>query len=315
MLDLVRTGHVQGLFRKRGDRMECWVSRESLHRWTAKRDEGFALYMPRPEAMRVLGLANSTILSVAKAGLIRYTDGFEQHLDHGVYFLREDVMRIKAAFDRYRTRIGPQSKSGKSLPPCRAINQYMGQGSALLSAIQAVVDGALVPIAYRPQRPGIMAYLFRSADLSRYKPMPSAEAEKHPEGFVNYKEAAARLGVASVVVRGLVACGILSSPRKAPKGSEKLVPVDQVRRFSNCYVGGRVLCNQFNASFGRVRSRIESAQIPHLAVPIPRHLPAVFVERHVAARLRISGERGSWNRNEPRSAQLPICRPANTNRP
>jgi hypothetical protein len=73
------------------------VNRESLKIWIVRRDREFARYMSRPEAKRALGLTDTTILSVARAGLIRWVTGREHHFPSGFYFYQEDIAKIKNA--------------------------------------------------------------------------------------------------------------------------------------------------------------------------------------------------------------------------
>jgi hypothetical protein len=71
ILDLVNQGQVDGMFltaRRNGCRTECWIRRESLNHWITARDAELALYMPRPDAIRTLGLKHATISRVAAAG-------------------------------------------------------------------------------------------------------------------------------------------------------------------------------------------------------------------------------------------------------
>src|SRR5437016_113445 len=73
--DLAHEGQLDAMFlnvRRGGSRTECWIRRESLNQWIAARDAELALYMPRPEAERTLGLKNFTLATVAAAGAIRY---------------------------------------------------------------------------------------------------------------------------------------------------------------------------------------------------------------------------------------------------
>ena len=87
---LVRQGKIDGIFHKVGQRrqhVECWVKRESLDQWITARDTDLAQYMSRPEARQTLGLHGSTLLRVAKAGLIRYVQGSERYFRPRLLFL------------------------------------------------------------------------------------------------------------------------------------------------------------------------------------------------------------------------------------
>ena len=71
--------------------------------------------------------------------------------------------------------------------------------------------------------------MFRSEDLRKYRPVPGMTV--HPEGVVTFGEAAAVLGVAMPVVRGLVAQGILHTTAEYRNGLSKLLPAVDVQRF------------------------------------------------------------------------------------
>jgi hypothetical protein len=105
ILDLARQGQVDAVFlkvRRDGSRTECWIRRESLNQWIAARDAELAPYMARPEAKEALGLTNTTIVAVAAAGVIRYVKGPDRGFPaRCFFFLREDVLMIKDAFERH----------------------------------------------------------------------------------------------------------------------------------------------------------------------------------------------------------------------
>jgi len=62
--------------------------------------------MSRPEAKRVLGLTNCTIVKVAAAGIIRYVQWPERNLPIGVFFfLGEDVNEDQARVRKTRSAI------------------------------------------------------------------------------------------------------------------------------------------------------------------------------------------------------------------
>src|SRR5260370_42212590 len=97
---LVRTETIEGIVARGGGRTEYWIRRESLNQWIKARDAELARYMPRPEAVLILGLKNITVLSGARAGLIRYVRGSEHYFPTGFHFLREERLRIKRCFQK-----------------------------------------------------------------------------------------------------------------------------------------------------------------------------------------------------------------------
>lgn len=56
-----------------------------------------------------------------------------------------------------------------------AVKNYLGRDSGLPAAIQAVIDGVLVPVRRIKRSPGIREYLFLSEDLRKYRPVSSIE--------------------------------------------------------------------------------------------------------------------------------------------
>jgi hypothetical protein len=203
ILDLVNQGQVDGMFlsvRRSGSRTECWIRRESLNRWIAARDMELARYMPRPEAIRALGLQHATIVRVAAAGAMRYVEAPERNFPGFFLLLREDVMEIKHAFEKHAVPLKDYSRPGELIALHHAMKNYLGCDSGLASVIRAVVDGSLVPAGYTNRFPGITGYLFLSDDLRKYRPVPGMTVP--PDGVVNYGEAAAVLGVSVTVIRG-----------------------------------------------------------------------------------------------------------------
>jgi hypothetical protein len=294
ILDLVRQGQVEGIFltsRKGGHRTECWIRRESLNQWIAARDAELTQYMSRPEAQRVLGLKNITVQAVAEAGLIRYVQGPERNFPYGFHFLREDILKIRHAFEKYPVPVREYSKPGELIALRHALKDYLGRDSGLPAVIRAVLDGGLAPVAYTGRFPGITGYLFTLEQLRRYRPVPNIEAP--PEGFLNYREAASTLGVKAPIIRAMVAQGILSAPAGYRSGLSKLVPAADIQRFAERYVATSVLARQFHLNSGSLARYLKELGTPLLAIPSPDagkgH--AFFLRKDVAARTQLPSRR------------------------
>jgi hypothetical protein len=227
-----------------GSRAECWIRRESLNRWIAARDAEIAPYMTRPEAKDALGLTNLTIVSAAAAGAIRHVKGPDHNLPAGsFFFLREDIRRLKEAFEKCAAPVTAYSKPGELIALRHAMKNYLGRGAGLASAIQAVVDGALVPVGRTRQFRGITGYLFQAEDLRRYRPV-TGTAPAPPGGFLNYRETAAALGVRTPVIRGLVDRGFLHPSAGFRNGFARLIPLEEVRQFAERYVSTSALAKR-----------------------------------------------------------------------
>jgi hypothetical protein len=133
--DLARQGQVDAIFlkvRRGGSRTECWIRRESLNQWIAARDAELAPYMERPEAKEALGLTNCTIVTVASAGVVRYVKGPDHNFPaRCFFFLREDVMKIKDAFEKNSVPVNAYSKPGEFIALRHAMKNYLGRDSGL----------------------------------------------------------------------------------------------------------------------------------------------------------------------------------------
>jgi hypothetical protein len=132
---------------------------------------------------------------------MRYVEGPEQNFPAGFFFLRDDIMQIKQAFEKHAVLLTEYSSPGELIALRHAMKNYLGSDSGLAAVIRAVVDGSLAPVGYTNRFRGITGYLFRSEELRKYRPVPEVKAR--PEAFLNFREAASVLGVKSNIVRGL----------------------------------------------------------------------------------------------------------------
>jgi hypothetical protein len=290
LLELARHAQVEAIFlkvRRDGSRTECWIRRESLGRWIAGRDAELVPYMARPEAKETLGLTNTTIVAVATAGVIRYVKGPDRGFPaRCFFFLREDVMRIKDAFEKHSLPVTEYSKPGELIELRHAVKNYLGHGEGLAAVIRAVVDGALVPTGCTTPCRGIIGYLFRSEDLRKYRLVPDVAAPR--EGFLNYREAAALLEVRTDVIRGLAAQGILTAAAGFRNGFARLIPAREVQKFAEQYVSTSILARRFDLNSGSLASYLRASDAPLLAIPLPDagRGHACFIRKDVAADIK-----------------------------
>lgn len=291
--DLVRHGQIEGMFLsvcRDGSRTECWIRRDSLKQWIAARDAELARYMSRPEAKDALGLTDRTIAKVAAAGAFRYVRGPERNFPSGFFFfLREDVMKVRRAFERLAPPLKEYSKPGELIALRHAMTNYLGRHSSLAGVIRAVVDGNLAPAGYTKRFRGITGYLFLSEDLRRYRPV--RDVKMLPEGFLNYREAAAMLEVKAAVIRGMVTHGIVCAPAGYRPGLSKLVPAADIRRFAEQYVSATALGKRLSLNCRAFSRHLKASGTPLLAVPIPEkgRGQALFVVKQIAANVHIRG--------------------------
>jgi hypothetical protein len=291
ILNPVRQGEVDAIFlkvRRDGSRTECWIQRESLNRWIAARDAELAPYMARPEAKEALDLTNRTIVTIAAAGVIRYVKGPDRGFPaRCFFFLREDVLMIKDAFERHSLPVRAYSKPGEFIALRHAVKNYLGHGAGLAAVIRAVIDGTLVPAGRTTRFRGITGYLFRSEDLRKYRPAPLITAPS--EGFLNYGEAAVLLGVRTDVIRGLINEGVLTASGPFRNGFARLIPAKEVQQFAERYVATSILAKRFHVDSGSLSRYLRESGTPLLAIPLPDagagH--AYFLSKDIAAQVQL----------------------------
>jgi hypothetical protein len=196
-------------------------------------------------------------------------------------------MKIKDAFEKHSVPVKAYSNPGEFIALRHAMKNYLGRDSGLAAVIRAVVEGSLVPVGYTNRFRGITGYLFRSAELRKYRPVRGVTV--HPEGVVTFGEAAAVWGVAMPVVRGLVAQGILHTTAEYRNGLSKLLPAVDVQRFAEDYVATSVLAKRFHLDSGSLARYLKESGTPVLAIPLPDagKYYAFFLRKDVAAQIQI----------------------------
>ena len=115
-------------------------------------------------------MKNITVTAVAQAGLIRYAKGSECYFPAGYHFLREDVVRIKDAFERHDVPEREYSKPGTLIALRHALKNYLGRYVGLPAVIRAVLAGDLVPVATPigfPGSPGISSHPSYSVSIGQ----------------------------------------------------------------------------------------------------------------------------------------------------
>jgi hypothetical protein len=235
--------------------------------------------MSRPEARRTLGLGGATVLRVAQAGLIRYVQGSEHCFRPGFYFLREDIQKIRQAFERHAVPVHECPTAGEFIA-LGNVALYVGRDRGLPALIHAVVEGALVPVARTNRFAGITGYLFPPEEVRKYRSVAGVQAP--PEGFLTYTEAASRLGWTSAgVIVGLVAQGVLGNSVEHQWGRSRLLPDSEIEHFSRKYIAVKALARQLAVTGDWLRSRLRESGTPTLAVPVSSGRRALFLLREV----------------------------------
>jgi hypothetical protein len=166
---------------------------------------------------------------------MRYVEGPEKNFPDGCFFfLREDVMKIKHAFEKYGGPVIAYSRPGELVALGHAMKNYLGHGAALAAVIQAVVNGVWVPTGCTSRFRGITGYSFVARDLRKYRPVQGVNAP--PDGFINYNETAAVLGVKMRDIRGLVTACFIRDAVEYQFGVSKLLSTADVQRFADSHV-------------------------------------------------------------------------------
>ena len=224
--------------------------------------------MSRPEAERALGLKNFTLSTVAAAGAIRYAKGPERNFPaRCFFFLREDVLKIKDAFEKHSVPVKAYSKPGEFIALRHAMKNYLGRDSGLAAVIRAVVEGSLVPVGYTNRFRGITGYLFRSEDLRKYRPAPGMTVP--PGRRCHLRGGGSRFGRSDACGSRPRSTGHSDTTAEYRNGLSKLLPAVDVQRFAAGYVATSVLARRFHLHSGSFARHLKESGTPLLAIPIP----------------------------------------------
>jgi hypothetical protein len=196
-------------------------------------------------------------------------------------------MKIKAAFEKHSVPVRAYSKPGELVALRHAVKNYLGHGAGLAAVIRAVVDGSLVPAGRTTRFRGITGYLFQSEDLRKYRPAPDITSPL--EGFLNYREAAAVLGVRTEVIRGLADRGFLTASAGFRNGFAKLLPAKEVQEFAERYVATSILAKRFHLHSGSLSRHLKESGTPLLEISLPAagREHSFFLCKDVAAQIQL----------------------------
>jgi hypothetical protein len=212
-------------------------------------------------------------------------------------------MKTKLAFEKHAVPEHEYSEPGGLMALRDAIHNFIGREAGLAAAVQAVIGGTLVPVAYTSRFPRITGYPFPSEHLRLYRPV-WGDIERPPDGFLNYTEAASRLGSETPAIRALVELRILSGPAGRQRGC-KLVAAADVERFSNQYVGVRALARHLQVTGCRLARYLRDSGTPVFAVHIGSGERALFLQKEVAAEVRVPPPRKSQRNRYPPGLTCP----------
>lgn len=285
---LVLAGKVDGFFVPRkipSRRKLCLISKASLRKWIQWRNAELKNYITRPELRKLLGISQTLALSVGKAGVIRWTNSL-QPTDY--LYLKEDVSKVKRAFQQYNSRIPKSQKRAGAMTLRDALRRVLGNGIEAARVIEAVVNGNLVPVARSPLVPGICGYMFQVGELRKYSPRLKNGHGDHE--LLNLSEAAKTLNTIPMKVRGLINAGRLTL-RNVPTTYNTrglFVPASEVRDFAKRYVSTESLTRKFRIRPITLSWKIRKKRVPVLAVPLTGKRKRIgwFVRKQDVARLR-----------------------------
>jgi hypothetical protein len=137
-----------------------------------------------------------------------------------------------------------------------------------------------------------------------------ADVKVPAQGFLNYREAAAMLGVKTPVIRGLVTQGCLGAPVGYQLGLSKLIPAADVQSFAEQYVAATILAKRRKVSGRSFSCYLKESGAPLLIVPIPEEgrSQALFVPKSLKQSLFPERQNGS------RSLRAAYCLPKGLSR-
>lgn len=283
--DLVREGKLAGIFVKppKGhSRVECWIEREALSRWIARRDADLGDFISQKQAMQLLGLTAATLRALGRRGLIEICNGPIRGFPPGLHCRRQDVDRIVATFSKCQ-ELGTDFRRDKVILLREGLRRDLGR-DGLCDFISGLLAGNLRPAHGNPAVPGILGCEFRVEDIKRFRrPRPNQAA---PSGFITYAVAAAELGTNTEVVRNLVAEGLLRRDRVNSPGIQLLRAKD-VENFGSKYVTVKSLAKRFEVGSRTVMKALKRNGAEVLVIPLPGKGNKLFAKKGPSSDLAI----------------------------
>jgi hypothetical protein len=157
-----------------------------------------------------------------------------------------------------------------------AVRIYLGR-EGLAEVIGAVINGRLFPVERRVFIPGLLGYFFCLDDLNAFR-FRARAAVNPPNGFMTYKQAAARLSANVEIVRNLVASRLLKTSRERFRGS-KLVRETDVNAFASKYVSVSFVAAELKTSSKSLVRSLHNSGVMVLDVTLQGKGKKLFVRR------------------------------------
>lgn len=255
---------------------EWWISKESLRRWQANNPK----YIPLRDMAKLLGLSWQTTLSVARAGIIQYT---QTRKGAPFMLLRDDGLKLLHAFES----CDPPSALGKGDPHFISLNQamrsFLWHSGRLIPLLWAIMDGRLAPVARTSQYPGVTGYIFSIAALRMSSHLHCPE--RNCSEYLNISESAIVLNTSIDKVSALVASRVLASVQgRSRKGrNEVLIAKSDIDAFSEQYVSSESVAKLFGIACRTLVARLRERSVPLLVVHVHSEGNGrVFIPRAIA---------------------------------
>jgi hypothetical protein len=275
---LVRQAVIKGVFiqtPKGRCRKECWIDRHRLAEWVTMRDGDLECYLLEPRARKLLGLSHTTFRYLINAAIVSSVTGFDRGFPRGTYIPSEEITNILGAFDE-SLRTSKLLASPQTVMLRDAVRIYLGR-EGLAEVIGAVINGRLFPVERRVFIPGLLGYFFCLDDLNAFR-FRARAAVNPPNGFMTYKQAAARLSANVEIVRNLVASRLLKTSRERFRGS-KLVRETDVNAFASKYVSVSFVAAELKTSSKSLVRSLHNSGVMVLDVTLQGKGKKLFVRR------------------------------------
>jgi hypothetical protein len=297
--ELIQRGEIKGILISPSGtgRRECWIDRQSLADWIARRDRALSTCMNAKNVGFALGLSSLTLKTIAAAGVIREVQAWEKWFaGDGPYYERSDVEAIQKAFAGQNGDASGPSEAKNLITLQHAVRLYLGR-QRLPLIIEAVKSGQLIPTGKAEGSARLGGYLFVKAEIAAYSPPRRVSAI--PDDLMDCGHAAEILQTNSEVVRNLARNRKFFSPPVLLHG-RKLIRKAEVERFSLAFVALAQVARQCATSSRAMVSGMARRGVKILAVRLPGKGLKLFIPRTAAefiGRLEpISGARGSGKR-------------------
>lgn len=260
---LVNDGTLRGVYKPQGKtaKSETWIERKSLEEWIKNE----ATMVPRSYAEKTLGVTGDAVMSLGRAGILKYKQNGMSGPWMAWSFVKYEVDCIEMAFTKFRSVPVISKPNEKYIFLRHAVVSLIGYEVGFPAVVRAVLDGRLIPVGRAKKLFGIFDYVFFKSDLVRFRPTSLEMSERN---MVNSGEVARVLGLGKRIVAALL-CDKRFFGHVRQERSERLMFETELDAFRHRYIFAAELSRKFETTAIRVSTYLSECGIPGFVLDIP----------------------------------------------